>query len=71
MIQNVLTHIGGIGIYGIVSIGLFFAVFIGVLIWALRLKQPYLNSMRELPLDGESAPASASATTSQPEPRHE
>jgi cytochrome c oxidase cbb3-type subunit IV len=57
MIRNVLEHIGGVGIYGIISISLFFAFFIGMLIWALCLKKSYLNSMRELPLDGgEIAP---------------
>ncbi len=39
MIQNVLHDIGGIGIYGVISICLFFAVFGGVLLWALRLKK--------------------------------
>ena len=33
--------------YGVISICLFFAVFIGVLVWALRLKKPYLNSMSD------------------------
>ena len=55
MIQNVMHSIGGTSVYGVISICLFFAVFAGVLVWTIRLKQPYLNSMRELPLDGESA----------------
>ncbi|MCL4785423.1 MAG: CcoQ/FixQ family Cbb3-type cytochrome c oxidase assembly chaperone [Verrucomicrobia bacterium] len=57
MLRNVVEHIGGVGLYGIISISLFFAFFTGMLIWALRLKKSYLNSMRELPLDGgEVAP---------------
>ena len=57
MIKNVVEHIGGVGLYGIISVSLFFAFFIGMLIWALRLKKNYLNSMRQLPLDGgEVAP---------------
>jgi hypothetical protein len=57
MIKNVVEHIGGVGLYGIISASLFFAFFIGMLIWALRLKKNYLNSMRQLPLDGgEVAP---------------
>jgi hypothetical protein len=57
MIKNVVEHIGGVGLYGIISVSLFFAFFLGMLIWALRLKKNYLNSMRELPLDGgEVAP---------------
>jgi hypothetical protein len=67
MIKNVLTHIGGIGIYGIISICLFFAVFVGVLIWALTLKQSYLNSMRRLPLEDDPTPEAAGATPSHDE----
>lgn len=52
MIKNVVEHIGGVGIYGVISICIFFAFFVGMLIWAARLKNNYLNSMRELPLDG-------------------
>lgn len=52
MIKNVLTNIGGIGIYGVVSICLFFAVFTGMLIWAFRMKKPYLKTMSSMPLDG-------------------
>ena len=51
MIENVIRDIGGVGIYGIISICLFFAIFTGMLVWAFRLKKPYLNSMRHLPLD--------------------
>lgn len=50
MIQDVLRHIGGVENYGIISICLFFAVFVGVMIWAWRLKKPFLNSMAALPL---------------------
>jgi hypothetical protein len=58
MIKNVLTHIGGIGMYGVISICIFFAVFLGVLIWMLTLKKSYLKSMGELPLHDDE-PASA------------
>lgn len=67
MIKNVLTHIGGIGLYGIVSICLFFAVFVGVLIWALTLKKGYLNSMRQLPLEDDSSLDAAATTPSRDE----
>jgi hypothetical protein len=42
-------------LYGVVSICLFVAVFAGVLVWTIRLKKSYVNSMRELPLEGDSA----------------
>ena len=54
MIKNVLTNIGGIGIYGVVSICLFFAVFTGMCFWALRMKKSFTKTMGDLPLnDGE------------------
>jgi len=54
MIKNVLSDIGGIGLYGIISICLFFAVFIGMLIWALRMKKSFAQKMSACPLqDGE------------------
>jgi len=57
MIQNVLRDIGGIGIYGVISVCLFFAVFGGALLWALLLKKPFLKSMGTLPLrDEERSP---------------
>jgi hypothetical protein len=55
MIKNVLENIGGIGLYGIISLCLFFAFFTGMLIWAFRLRKPYLKSMEELPLDDSEA----------------
>ena len=55
MIKNVLENIGGVGIYGVVSICLFFAFFLAMLVWACRLKKAHLDSMSELPLtDGSS-----------------
>jgi|WetSurMetagenome_2_1015567.scaffolds.fasta_scaffold827692_2 hypothetical protein len=72
MIQNVLQHIGGVGTYGIISICLFFGLFIGILVWAVRLKKPYLNEMSDLPLDGgETTPRSRSQIPSNLETRHE
>ncbi len=56
MIQNVLRHIGGVDGFGVISICLFFAFFLGVLIWAFCVRKSYLNSMRELPLEDEDNP---------------
>ncbi len=53
MLENVLHQIGGVGIFGLISICIFFAFFTGMLIWAAFLKQPYLHSMGELPLEQE------------------
>ena len=51
MYQNVLNGISGIGIYGVISISIFFGFFTGMLIWAFLQKKNYLNHMAELPLD--------------------
>jgi hypothetical protein len=51
MIEHVVSRIGGVGLYGVISISLFFAVFVGVLVWTLCLKKPYLVAMRQLPLE--------------------
>jgi hypothetical protein len=55
MIEHVLSGIGGVGMYGVISLCLFFLVFVGVLVWTLGLKQPYLKEMRELPLEDPSS----------------
>jgi hypothetical protein len=54
MIENVMHSIGGMSMYGVLSSCLFIAVFVGVLVWTISLRQPYLKTMRELPLDGDS-----------------
>ena len=53
MIRNVLEQIGGVGVYGIISLTLFFAFFIGMLVWVLRMRKPYINDMSALPLQSD------------------
>jgi hypothetical protein len=55
MIPNVLRAIGGIGVYDAISICLFVLVFTGALIWAFRLKEPFLKNMSSLPLQDDTA----------------
>ena len=55
-LKNVVSEIGGVGIYGIVSICLFFAVFTGAIVWAMSLKKPFLKNMSGLPLEDGSTP---------------
>ena len=67
MIKNVLEHIGGIENYGIISILLFFASFLGALIWVFTLKKNYINKMKHLPLeDDDSEEAPVNSTHSSP-----
>jgi len=51
MIRNVLTHIGGIENYGILSLCIFVAVFTGMLVWACCLKRARLDAAARLPLE--------------------
>lgn len=57
MIKNVLSHIDGVGVYGVISICIFFGFFTGVLLWAGLKKKSYLNQMSALPLDSGERPA--------------
>ena len=54
MLQNILQHLGGIQGYGLISLCLFFAVFTGIVIWALQLKRSHLDAMAQLPLESDA-----------------
>jgi len=56
VIQNVLKEIGGIGLYGVISVCLFFLVFSVALARACLLKKRFLNSMSMLPLQDGPPP---------------
>jgi hypothetical protein len=71
MIENVVNKMGGVGMYGVISICLFFAVFLGVLLWALRLKKSYLSAMSELPLEGSSGSEPGADLPAKPENQHD
>jgi len=64
MIKNVLSDIGGVGLYGIASICLFFVVFIGMLIWVFRMNKSFAQEMSACPLRDGEIPGSA------PQPTH-
>jgi len=51
MFQYVFDSIAGIEVFPIVSLILFFGLFIGIVIWAIRADKDYLKKMEELPLD--------------------
>jgi cytochrome c oxidase cbb3-type subunit 4 len=69
MIRNVLSHISGVELYGIVSILLFFAFFTGMLVWAFRLGRGHLEAMRQLPLNDD--PPHSAANPNVIDSRHE
>ena len=63
MYKEVLDKITGIGLYGIVSILIFFVFFSGMLLWSLTLKKNYITKMGGLPLDGGELPGANHETT--------
>jgi hypothetical protein len=67
MIKNVVTSIGGIGLFGVVSVCLFFVVFTGVILFAVLKRRTFLTYMEALPLADDSP----SHTHLKGEPRHE
>ena len=54
MIQNVIRDMGGIAVYGVISILLFFTVFTGAAIYAFVQRKAFCERMRALPLDDAS-----------------
>lgn len=53
MIKNVLSDLGGVGLYGVISVCLFFTVFIGAMIWTFAQRKSLMESMGALPLADE------------------
>jgi hypothetical protein len=51
MIQNIVRDIGGIAVFGIISVCLFFTVFGAAMIFALLQKKSFCKSMSALPLE--------------------
>ena len=49
MIKNVVQDIGGVGLYGIISLVLFFTVFTGALLWACLHGRRFCTVMSTLP----------------------
>lgn len=54
MIRDLARELGGIGVYGITSMVLFFVFFIGALVWALALRKPYVTHMSQIPLQPDN-----------------
>jgi cytochrome c oxidase cbb3-type subunit IV len=71
MIRDALSHLGGVGVYGVISICLFFAVFLSLMIWAFRLKKPWLNAMSRLPLEPDDDSTTEAMRTSKPRHDHD
>lgn len=56
MYKELLQSIEGIGIYPLISLLIFFSLFIGVMVWIVKLDKKYVDEMEILPLkDSETA----------------
>jgi hypothetical protein len=64
MMKNVLSDIGGVGIYGVISISLFFAVFTGALVLSLAMKKRDVEARSRLPLEDGSQPSALKGNAS-------
>jgi hypothetical protein len=62
MIQNVIRELGGIAIYGIISVCLFFTVFTTAMIWAFVQRKAFCERMVMLPLNDGSQEAKGETT---------
>lgn len=51
MIRNVLSDIGGIATYPIISLVLFVLVFAGAIIWAVTMRRSEVDHASRLPLE--------------------
>jgi cytochrome c oxidase cbb3-type subunit 3 len=51
MIRQIFETMSDIGIFGLISMILFFLIFIGVIIWTIRADKKYLKKMENMPLD--------------------
>ena len=53
MYKELLQSIEGIEIYPLISLFIFLALFIGVVIWIVKLDRGYLKEMEKLPLEDD------------------
>jgi len=51
MFQKTLTSIENVSIYPIISLVIFFAIFVVVIIWTFRKGNPYMEKLSNIPLD--------------------
>lgn len=51
MYKNILQSIQGVEIYPLISMMIFFGLFISVIVWYFRADKRHLKQMAEMPLD--------------------
>lgn len=50
-VKHHLTNITGIEIYPLISFGIFFVFFVGLLAYVFMERKEYINKMKNMPLD--------------------
>ena len=51
MISKYLSSIDGVEIFPIIVLLLFFSIFMGMIIWIIRMDKKYVTKMENMPLD--------------------
>ncbi len=54
MIKDILQSIKDVEIYPIISLIVFFLLFIGIVVWLIRMDKEKVNRMRNLPLNNDN-----------------
>lgn len=55
MYKDVLRSITGIEIWPVISLAIFFAFFIGLLLWVWLVDKKYIDEMSQLPMDNDQS----------------
>ena len=55
MYKQVLQSISGIEIYPEIALIIFFAFFLGVIVWSFTSSKKYISTMENIPLDDRSS----------------
>lgn len=56
---NYLESIAGVGIFPLISLCIFFAFFVILCIWALKVSKEHLNEMKNIPFTSSALEASS------------
>ncbi len=62
MYKNILQSIQGVEIYPLISMMIFFGLFLSVIVWYFRADKRHLQQMAEMPLDRTETDNTTSVT---------
>ncbi|RMD98994.1 MAG: cytochrome C oxidase Cbb3 [Calditrichaeota bacterium] len=55
MFKHIFESIGGIHVYPLIALFLFFGFFVALIFWVLKLDKRFLKKMEHLPLDSSNS----------------